>query len=113
MELDGQRVRIINGCDEMITDLCFLLPGTDIVSKVKKCKPGAHVDEHIFGKYKGDLTFFFKNDPDIVFTFENAVTMPKDTGLLGYDVDHSYALQFRIIRKDGHYTIQQESYTTE
>lgn len=60
MELDGQRIRIYNGANEIIKDLYYLLPGTNVECKVRKCKPSTHFDEHIFNKYKGDLVLEMK-----------------------------------------------------
>lgn len=110
VELDGQRLKIYNGTDEIIADLYFVLPGTDIVSKVKKIKPNMHVQEHIFKGYKGDLTFYFKQNEDTKYMFENVIGIPEDLGIVGNDFTHTYALQFRIIKKNNQFVVIQEAY---
>lgn len=109
-ELDGQRLKIYNGTDEIVADLYFVLPGTDIVSNVKKIKPNMHEQEHIFSGYKGDLTFYFKHNEGVKYTFENVIGIPEDLGVMGNDFTHAYSLQFRIVKKDNQTAIIQEEY---
>ncbi|MGX8852823.1 hypothetical protein [Amedibacillus sp. YH-ame10] len=111
MELDGQRMRIYNDTNEIIKDLYYVLPGTNIECKVRKCKSSTHVDEHIFNKYKGDLIFFFKRDENQRFIFEDVIGVPVSEGIFGYDVEHKFSLQFRIVNDDeGHLSILKENY---
>lgn len=110
MELDGQRMKIYNDTDEIINDLYYILPRTDIECKVRKCKPGNHVEEHIFGKYKGDLIFFFKRKETQRFIFKDIIGIPENEGIFEYDVDHKFSLQFRIKKENEVFSIVKEEY---
>lgn len=96
MELDGQRILIYNDTDDVVNDLYFLLPGTTIKSKVKKCKPNMHVEEHVLSGYKGDLKFYFKENKDEIICFNNAIGIPKEDSLYGIDAMKKHVLVFRI-----------------
>lgn len=109
MELDGQRIIIYNNTNETVKDLCFYLPGTDIKCKVKKCKSGTHVSEHIFSQYKGNLIFFFEHDEERTFIFENIIGIPREEGIYGVDTEHKYTLEFYILKENDFNIIQKKN----
>lgn len=91
-QLPGQRLILYNDTDEKITDLCFYMPGTDIVYKTKKIPSHMHNEEHIYDGYPGDLIFFFKSNPEVNFTFPTIIT--------GKDMNgrQEYFLAFHILK---------------